>query len=214
MTIMSGAAAPSDLECVEDARRASVLLHPLRLRILGHAREPVSASAIGAAIGLPRQKVNYHLRELLKARFVRRAGDRKKRNMLERRFVATARAYFFSPRILAPVRPRDRALADRASAAYLVSLAADVQSETARAMRAAEERGQRVATLALDAEIRFETADQRARFAEALERAVAEVVARHASPARRTGGAAAPGRPFRLVLLCHPILRNEEESFP
>lgn len=199
------ALAPAELECVEEGRRAAVLLqHPLRLRILRLAGEPASASSIARALSIPRQRVNYHLRELARARFVRRAGDVRKRNMVERRFVATARSFVLAPAGLVPSAPgpsEKRDAADRASVGYLVTLAGRAQTEAARAARG----GTRPATLAMEAAFRFDSAAQRARFAAALERAVAEVIARHAAPLEPPGGKPAAGAPFRLTVLCHPI---------
>src|SRR5262245_42763786 len=94
----------SDVECVTDLRRAQVLMDPLRLRIVKLLRDPASASEIAARLGMPRQKVNYHVRALALARFLRKAGERRKRNLIERRFVATARAYVLSPEVLGPAR--------------------------------------------------------------------------------------------------------------
>lgn len=206
MTATALRALPPELECVEDGRRAATLLqHPLRLRILRLAAEPASASSIARALGLPRQKVNYHLRELARARFVRRAGDVKRRNMVERRFVAAARSFVLAPAGLVTATTGKRGAADRASAGYLVTLAGRAQAEAAKAASDSARRGARVATLAMEAAVRFESAPQRARFAAALERAVADLIARHASPLERPGGKPAKGFPFRLTILCHPI---------
>ncbi len=208
MSTAPPAAPASDVDCVDDGRRAAVLLrHPLRLEILRRAAQPASATSIARELGLPRQKVNYHLRALARARFVRRAGDERKRNMIERRFVATARSVVVAPAGLGrPLADARRDAAARASASHLVALAARAQGEAALAARG----GKRVATLALDAELRFADGAQRARFAAALERAVAGVVARHASPARAADGRPAPGGAFRLVVLCHPIPSEEK----
>ena len=194
-----------EIECVTAQRRAAVLLDPLRLRILGEAREPASATEIAARLRLPRQKVNYHVRELARARFLRRAGQRRKRNLIERRYQATARAYVLSPEILGPLCADARQVADAFSATYLLALAAQSQAELSRAMAAARRAGKRLATLSVSAEIRFESSAQRAGFARALEQAIAEVISRHASPGTWSGGGPGPGRPYRLVLGCYPI---------
>jgi len=198
----------SEVDCVDDGRRAAVLLrHPLRLEILRRAAAPASATSIARDLGLPRQKVNYHLRALARARFVRRAGDERKRNMIERRFVATARSVVVAPAGLGvPLAEARRDAAARASASHLVALAARAQGEAARAARG----GKRIATLAIDADIRLAGGAARARFSAALQRAIAGVVARHAAPARSRDEGAIVGRPFRLVVLCHPVPDAEE----
>lgn len=202
---MKAAPAPVDVECVDELPRARALLDPLRLRILERAGEPRSATEIAGELGLPRQRVNYHVRELARARLLRAAGRRRKRNLWEQRWLATARRYLLAPEILGPVQVDGRSVEDRLSASYLLALSARLQDEVARAARDAAGRGQRLSTLALDAELRFTSADQRARFTEALRDAVAAVVREHASPSVRSDGSDGEGRPYRLVVGCHPV---------
>ena len=54
------------LQVVDDPERAAAMLHPLRMRMLETLREPHSAASLARILELPRQKVNYHLRELEK----------------------------------------------------------------------------------------------------------------------------------------------------
>lgn len=76
-------------EMIRDGRRAALLVqHPLRSRILNVARAPMSPSAIAAQLGESRQKVNYHVRQLRRAGFLRSAGRRRKRGLVEQRVVA------------------------------------------------------------------------------------------------------------------------------
>ena len=69
-----------------------------------------------------------------------------------------------------------------------------------------------MATLAIDAELRFDSAEQRERFANALRDAVVRVVAEHASPAHADGGTA-KGRPYRLMLGCWPVPSDAQTPF-
>jgi hypothetical protein len=66
--------APGGLDVIASAERAAVLLDPLRLRLLEQLREPDSAAGLARRLCLPRQKVNYHLRELEKQRLEPAAG--------------------------------------------------------------------------------------------------------------------------------------------
>jgi DNA-binding transcriptional ArsR family regulator len=197
--------ASPDLEAVAEPRRAGVLLRPLRVKILGLAREPASATELARRLRLPRQRVNYHVRELARAGFLRRAGRRRRRNMIEQRYQASARAYVLDPALLGPVGAGTGTVGDALSAAALLALASRAQSEVARGMREAAAQRRRLATLSIEASVRFEGAAQRERFARALHEAVTEVVARHTSPFRRPEGGLGPGRPYRLFLGCYPI---------
>src|SRR5215468_7344949 len=107
-----GSEARIELATVSDVEEAAVLLHPLRLEILSLCREPASASELGRRLGLPRQRVNYHVRALERAGFLRPAGRRRRRNMIEQRYVASARAFVLSPRILGPIAADWRDIGD------------------------------------------------------------------------------------------------------
>jgi biotin operon repressor len=193
---------PAPVGVIADAPRAGVMLKPLRLKILAAARAPQSASAIAATLGLPRQNVNYHVRELARAGFLRRAGRQRKRGLVEQKYVVTAQAFLLGAGVLGPMSAEAREQPDRTSAAYLLTLASQMQREAGNAWRDAHAAGKLLPVLSLDAEISFSSPEQRARFAEALAAAVTKVVAKHAESA----SPAPPGaRPFRLVLGCYPI---------
>ncbi len=196
----------SDVETITEGARAAVLVHhPLRPRILSLAREPASATQIAAVLGEARQKVNYHVRQLHRAGLLRPAGRRKKRNMVEQRFVATARAYVLAPQLVGPLAAEAAQVADALSAAYLVALASQAQAELATVMQAAGAQGKRVATMSVSAEMRFESAEQREGFARALQSGLAQVVAEHSAPATKLDGSVGTGRSYRLVVGCYPI---------
>jgi len=203
---------PVGLECIATPRQAAVLMHPLRAELLRSAAAPASATELAARLGLSRQRVNYHVRALARAGLLRRAGRRRKRNMIEQRYVATARSYVLSPDVLGAAgvgavgSGRGATAEDEFSAAHLMALTARTQSELGRLMTGAAAEQKRVPTWSLDAELRFESAEQRSRFAAALRDAVLEVVTRHASPA--DGPERDRGRRYRLLVGCHPIAKE------
>jgi DNA-binding transcriptional ArsR family regulator len=205
MTPPAAAPAPaSELACIDDLDQARAALDPLRREVLARAREPVSATAVAGELGLPRQRVNYHVRALEDAGLLRRAGRRPRRGLKEQLYVATADAYVLAPSLLGPLRADEARLRDRFSAAYLLARAQRVIGDMVAVLRQAARARKRVATLTLDADLRFTSAAQRRAFTEALQQAVEDVVAKHAAPARLPDGGAATGRPFRLMLACHP----------
>jgi DNA-binding transcriptional ArsR family regulator len=212
MATAAPGAARAALESVNSLRRASALLNPMRLRLVRMAQEPASATELAGRLGLPRQRVNYHVRELARAGFLRPAGRRRKRNLVEQRYVATARSYVLSPEILGVLSPDWRAIEDTASADYLLALSEQVRLDVSRAEQEARSRGQRVSTLSIKSQFRFDSPEQRAEFANALRQAVVEVIARHTSPdqAASASSRAGRGRPFRLVLGCYPVPQNQQ----
>jgi hypothetical protein len=187
-------------------------LDPFRLELLHRLRTPLATTELAAAVGVPRQRLLYHLKALHRAAFLRKAGRRPKRGCQEQRWVASAGGYVVGPEALGPVGAEPRALRDRMSASYLVALASELIGDVARAERLARAQQQRLATLAIDAELRFDSAAQRETFATALRDAVVRVVAEHASPAHVDGGIA-KGRPYRLLLGCWPVPTDAQTPF-
>ena len=197
-----------DIETVDDPAAAAALMDPLRARILSELIEPHSAATLAPRVGLPRQKVNYHLRALEARGLARVAEKRKWGGLTERRMVATAASYVVSPDALGPVASDPDRTSDRLSAGYLIALAARAVREVGRLVRRARSEGKRLATLSLDTEIHFATPAERAAFTQELGQAITDLVSRYHSPS------ASDGRAHRLVVLAHPILEtpNEQQS--
>lgn len=197
---------PSNLDLLRDPAQAATLFqHPLRLKILAALLEPDSATGVARRMNLPRQTVNYHVRELAKARLLARASRRRRRRLFEQCYVATARGYVLSPELLGTLAADPAHVADTLSAKYLLALASKLQSDLACALDPAAAAGKRFATLSLNTQLRFTSPEQRVAFAEELQRAVLGVIARHSSPFGMADGTPAEGRPFRLLLACYPI---------
>jgi DNA-binding transcriptional ArsR family regulator len=188
-----------ELEVIDDPAAAAVALDPLRARLLAGLTEPASASTLAERVGLPRQKVNYHLRILEEHGLVTEVGQRRWGGLTERLLHATAAAYLVSPGALGEASGDPDRIADRLSARYLIALAARVVREVAGLARRADRVGRRLPTLALDTEIRFRSAAERAAFTSDLADAVAVLVSRYHD-------AGAPGgRSHRLVVVAHPV---------
>lgn len=189
-----------ELSIVRDPHQAGSLLDATRRHLLECLQDPDSAAGLARRLGLPRQRLNYHLRELERAGLVTCVGERRKGNCMERMLRATARVFVISPDVLGALGvPAERAT-DRASAAALVNASAC----TIRSVAVLEERARlenkRLATLSLESEIRFASAEARAAFTEELTDTVARLVARfHDDHAPH-------GRRFRLVVGAHPAI--------
>lgn len=112
-----------DLDVIDDPVVASVVLDPVRARVLAQLADPGSASTVAVALGEPRQKVNYHLRTLEEHGLVRLIEERARRGLTERVVQASARSYVLSPSVLG-ANAADPARTDRLSTQYLIAVAA------------------------------------------------------------------------------------------
>jgi DNA-binding transcriptional ArsR family regulator len=192
-----------DVAVIDDPAAAEVSLDPVRARLLAELAEPASATMLAARLGLPRQKVNYHLRALERHGLVGLVAERRKGNCTERLLAATAASYVISPAALAAVQPDPARAPDRVSAAWLLALAARLIRDVGELADGAARAGQRLATFALDGEVRFASAADRGAFAEELAGAVAGLVARYHDPA------APGGRDHRVVVALHPAVTTD-----
>jgi DNA-binding transcriptional ArsR family regulator len=188
-----------DIQVIEDPATATVALEPMRSRLLAELSAPASAATLAARVGVARQKVNYHLKTLEAHGLVRLAEERMWGGLTERLLVATAASYVVSPSALGPVAVDPDREVDRLSASYLIALGARLVREVGDLVRRATAAHKRLATLALDTEIRFGSPTDRAAFTQELTESIATLVAKYHDVS--TPG----GRAHRLVIVAHPL---------
>jgi DNA-binding transcriptional ArsR family regulator len=190
------------LSVVDNAAQAATALHPMRREILSLLREPGSASTVARRLGWPRQKVNYHLRELEKAGFLEQVEERRTGNCVERIVRARATYFLVHPELLG-LGGDPETVADRFSSTYLIAVAAKTIREVAAAQHKAAAANKRLATFSMETDVRFATAAGRQAFTEELANAVAKLVAKY------NDDHAAGGRNFRFVVGAYPSKRRE-----
>ncbi|QYN37087.1 helix-turn-helix domain-containing protein [Pseudonocardia sp. DSM 110487] len=190
-----------ELTVIDDPAAAGVSLDPIRSRLLALLAEPGSASSLAGTVGLARQKVNYHLRTLEQHGLIELVAERRKGNMTERVLQATAASYVISPAALGAVAPDPGRAPDRLSARWLIAVAARTVREVGELLAGATKAGKRLATFAIDAEVRFASAADRAAFADELAHAVTALVGKYHDES------APSGRRHRVVVAIHPELK-------
>ena len=193
-----------DVAVIEDPAAAEVSLDPMRSRLLAELAEPGSATTLANRVGLPRGKVNYHLRALERHGLVELVEERRKGNMTERVLRATAASYVISPAALSAVAPDPERAPDRLSARWLLAVAGRLVRDVGTLLSGATQAQKRLATFALDGEVRFATAADRAAFAEELTRTVTTLIGRYHDES------APNGRDHRLVVAIHPAAERGE----
>jgi DNA-binding transcriptional ArsR family regulator len=191
-----------DVAVIEDPAAAEVSLDPVRARLLAELAEPSSATRLGERVGLPRQKVNYHLKALERHGLVELVEERRKGNCTERIMQATAASYVISPAALAAVAPDPGRSPDQLSARWLLAVAGRLVRDVGELIGAAAQARQRVATFAVDGEVRFASAADRAAFAEELTGAITSLVARYHHEGAECG------RDHRVVVAIHPSVNR------
>jgi DNA-binding transcriptional ArsR family regulator len=191
---------------IEDAAIAEVVLDPVRTRLLAELVRPASATTLAKLVGLPRQKVNYHLRLLEQHGLIELVEAHRKGNCVERVMLGVAKSYLISPLLFAASAPNS-ASPDRFSAQWLLALGSRLMRDVATLASDATRAGKRLATYGLDSEIRFASAADRAAFVQELTDSVSTLVGKYHTTAET-------GRVHRLIVAVHPAVPEHGQPDP
>ena len=125
------------IEVIDDPARAQAALHPARRALLEALDQPLSAAALARRLELPRQRVNYHLRELEAQSLVSLEEERRRGSCIERVYRRSAEAYAVSPAALGSLESDPEEIEDQLSAGLpdRLGLARTRRSRTARTRR-------------------------------------------------------------------------------
>jgi len=186
------------VDIVREPERAQVLLDRTRLKLLEHLQEPGSAAALARALDLPRQRVNYHLRELEAQQLIELVEEKKRGSVTERIYRRTGDRYALSSAVLGPLAVTPEHFQDRFSAAFQVALASRTIRELEELQRGAEQARKKLPTFAAETEVRFASPEARAAFAEELTDAIAALVTRYHDTT------SSDGRSYRVQLGAYP----------
>lgn len=185
-----------EVSVIEDRAVAEAWLDPVRGRLLAELKaEPASATALAGRLGIPRQKINYHLRTLEKHGLVEVISERRKGNMTERVLRASAGSYVISPGVAPEFAPDPDLSPDRTSARWMLALAARLVRDIGSLLRNSAKADKKVATWALDAQVTFASPQERAAFATELGESVTKLLAKYHADT---------GRTHRIVIAVHP----------
>ena len=180
---------------VDDPNVLHVLGSPLRVRILEALREPASAAAVARAIGFPRQKVNYHLKELAQAGLVEPVEERRVGNFVETVYQSVARSFVVSPEVAWSDPRRMEALGRQHSLQTLVMLGERLQRDAAVLLDRAAFDGEEIASASVEAEAHFATEEEREAFLDEYLRLTASLLEKYGQK---------EGAPYRVLLAAYP----------
>lgn len=201
-----------ELRVVNDADQARSLLDPTRRSILALLRDPGSSSTVAHSLGLPRQRVNYHVREMEKEGLLHHIENRRRGNCVERIVQAVALRYLLDPGIPGTVAPITIG-GDEERDPFASSTLRQTAIRTLDEVRGLEEwsriEGKRPPMLSFEREVHLPTPAREVEFAREMQRLLDEVAARFHEPD------AVGGRDFRVAVTGHLVSpRGPAESGP
>jgi DNA-binding transcriptional ArsR family regulator len=178
-----------DVLVLEQLAQVDALLKPQAIEVVRQLAEPRSCTEVAARLGQTPQRVYYHVRRLVDAQLVDQVAERKVRGIHEGIYLAGARAYWVSPRLVGPVGTRRQAQ-DAFSLGFLLDLVEEVQADIAALDRAAPE----LPSIGVAGEIHV-APDRRQVFFDELQRTLQDLFTRY-------GGS--EGDAFKLAVACYP----------
>jgi len=188
---------------VDDVHEVAALTHPVRIAALAALRSPDSAAGVARAIGQSRQLVNYHLKELERARLVVPAGERRKGNFVEQLYQAVASTFVVSPRLAWGGGDRERALRDQSSLEHLIVLGERLQRDATTLLDRAAFDGEEIASATVEGDIRFEDEASRSAFMTEYLKLLGPLLKKHG--AKR-------GLRYRVAVAVYPDKEEERDA--
>jgi DNA-binding transcriptional ArsR family regulator len=182
---------------IRELETARVALNPARVQILDRLREPKTCAELAAELGHSPQRVNNHVRELLRCGLVVVTRRRRVKNFTEATYQAVAKVFVLSPWLVRPEVARER---DELSLHNLLATAASIQEDVTALLQRTEE--EEVPSLAFDVDIHLRSAEERSAFARDALAALRPVVERYQ-------GAPAPEHAYRFRVVCYPSPRTK-----
>lgn len=182
----------TDIEVIVDPRIAIIALDPIRTRLLAELAEPASAGALASRLGLPRQKINYHLTALEAVGLVQEVQRRVWGGLTERRLRASATTYLIAPAAMGPVA------ADHRSDGSLLTIAARLIRDVAALLSLSRSSGKRLATTSFELDVAFRSPADRDAFQVELRDAISTLAAKYRPSASESS------RTYRVVTVAHP----------
>jgi DNA-binding transcriptional ArsR family regulator len=194
------------VDVISAPERVAAVLSPIRRQLLNSLSEPDSASGLSRRLGIARQKINYHLRELERAGFVELHQEYQRRGCIERQFRITSRAFVISNAFLEGLAADPDTIRDKFSSAYLIAAAGRMVRDVATLRERAKTAEQRLATLAIETEVSFASPADLKAFSEELAGQIARLSLKYNQEHLRTS------RRFRIVIGSHPVITKSEQK--
>jgi DNA-binding transcriptional ArsR family regulator len=188
---------------VEDIEALQVLGHPLRVRILEALRAPGSAATVAREVGEPRQKVNYHIKELERVGLVAPVGERRSGNFIETLYESVARSFLVSPRVAWSDPRRVDALRQQHSLERLVMVGGQLERDAIALLDRAAFDGEQVASAAVEVDVQFADEQDRAAFLDEYLETVRRLCDQYGTRS---------GLPYRVVFAAHPTAETSRKG--
>ena len=178
-----------DVLVLEHLTQVEALLKPQAIEVLRHLAEPRSCTEVAERLGQTPQRVYYHVKRLVDAQVVDQVAERKVRGIHEGIYLAGAKSYWVSPRLVGRIG-NVRQVHDAFSLGFLLDLVEEVQTDIAALDRTRPD----LPSIGASGEIHV-LPERRQAFLDDLQRTLQDLFTRY-------GGN--EGDAFKLAVACYP----------
>ena len=162
------------IEIIREPDQAAAVLHPRRRRLLSALESPLGAASLARKLGIPRQKLRYHLTQLESLGLLESAGTRQARGCQEKLLRRCSRKLLLHPFLLELGKERRSPSLNPRSWSYLRSRVVKLLRELELASDQAEAR-----PLAVEAKVKFPSTEHRETFENELRESFQKLAAKH-----------------------------------
>jgi DNA-binding transcriptional ArsR family regulator len=188
---------------IKKLEQAKTLMNPVRIQLLQMLAHPQTCAEVSERLGLAQQRVNHHLKELLKAGLIRIAKTRRVRNLLEATYEAAGKAYWVSPSLLRP-EADSKKFRDQFSLHNLLIMTEAVQEEVGLLLEKSET--ENVPSIGINGTILLSGEEERNQFSKDLLNALEQVINKYQK------GAAQDATRYSMNLMCYPKPHDERNQ--
>ena len=189
-----------ELMVVSDKRTMALLADPLKAEILREMDRPQTTAELALLMGMPRQKLGYHVRQLEDDGLLVSVGESRRGNCIARKLQAVARHI-----VISNSDPNATILEDRFSSSWLVARCATAIREVGVLTMDAESVGEELPTLTVDSEIAFDNPQEQQAFVQELSELITALVDRY-------GSASSGARRFKFLAASYPKLSDQQAA--
>lgn len=191
-----------EIQKVEQLSQARVLLNPVRVELLERLRTPKVCAQLADEMSMTPQRINNHLRELLKAGLIEVVKKTPKRHMIEKTYMAKAKTFWLSPQLTCLLEHDRQKLQERLSLHNLLRMSEELQQDAADLLGKVDDSSQ-VPTIGVSVEIRLRSEQERRQFTREYLQLVHGLLERYQGPAD-------PSDTYKAMLVCYPASQPEE----
>ena len=187
---------------INNINQAKTLMNPTRVTILNLLDEPRTCKELSDELSISQQRVNNNIKELLKAKLIKKVKTRKKRNMMEGVYQAISLVYWFSPELSRDKKIKQ--LQDQESLHNLLVMSERLQKDASNLLGYSSTK-EDVPSIGVTADVVLKTEKEREAFTRDFLKAMHDVLEKYQGVGKKN-------EEYTAMIVCYPTVSKEKEK--